>query len=59
MRSGSTSESVERKSTTAEKSSVLMSGDATLRTPFTPPLSPVKDGSKAIVRKPRFASPCA
>lgn len=47
----------EMKSTAAQKSSVLMSGDATLR--GEPPLSPVYDGSNAIARKPRSASVCA
>ena len=57
MRSGSTSSRTDRKSTAAEKSSVLMSGEATQR--GVPPLSPVYDGSKATVRKPRAASSCA
>ena len=41
----------------ADKSSVLISGEATLR--GCPLLSPVNDGSKAMVRKPRSASVCA
>ena len=49
--------SVERKSTAAQKSSVLMSGDATKR--GVPPLSPVNEGSNAIAKKPRSAISCA
>ena len=56
-RSGSMKSRVERKSTAAEKSSVLMSGEATFRT--SPPLSPVKEGSKARAAKPRAASSSA
>ena len=54
MRSGSTLSWIERKSTAAWKSSVLMSGEAVYR--GSPPLSPVKEGSKAMVRKPRSAN---
>ena len=57
IRSESTFSCTERKSTAAQKSSVLISGDATYL--GTPPLSPVYEGSKAIVRKPRKASSCA
>ena len=46
-----------RKSTAALKSSVLMSGEATLR--GAPPLSPVYDGSNASATKPRSAMVCA
>ncbi|MNL36113.1 hypothetical protein D3C87_1581810 [compost metagenome] len=53
IRSWSTEGCRPRKSTAAMKSSVLMSGEATLR--GSPPLSPVKDGSKARVAKPRSA----
>ncbi len=53
MRSGSTLGWRERKSTAAEKSSVLMSGEATKR--GSPPLSPVNEGSKAMATKPRSA----
>ena len=48
--SRSTLGNVPRKSTAAMKSSVLISTDAVLR--GSPPLSPVKDGSKATVIKP-------
>ena len=57
MRSGSTLSQSDRKSTAAIKSSVLISGEAMYRT--LPPLSPVNEGSKAIVRKPRSAMVCA
>ena len=53
MRSASTLSLSDRKSTAAMKSSVLMSGDAMYL--GWPPLSPVKDGSKAIVRNPLSA----
>ena len=55
--SPSTKSRVAKKSTAAEKSSVLMSGEATLRT--APPLSPIKEGSKARAAKPRLASSSA
>ena len=54
MRPGSTRSCTDRKSTAAWKSSVLMSGEATYR--GWPALSPVKEGSKAMVRNPRSAS---
>ena len=47
----------ERKSTAAMKSSVLISGEAIYLT--LPPLSPVNEGSNAIVRKPLSAIVCA
>ncbi|MNS35726.1 hypothetical protein D3C72_678910 [compost metagenome] len=53
IRSRSTDGCKPRKSTAALKSSVLMSGEATWR--GSPPLSPVKEGSKARVAKPRSA----
>ena len=55
--SGSRNARVERKSTAAEKSSVLISGEATFRA--SPPLSPMKEGSKANAAKPRPASSSA
>ena len=53
----STKSRVDRKSTAAEKSSVLMSGEATFRA--SPPLSPMKEGSKARAAKPRLANSSA
>ncbi len=53
-RSESTSSRVSRQSTAALKSSVLISGEVRLR--GVPPLSPQKEGSKAMARKPRSAS---
>ena len=53
IRSGSTFSHNERKSTAAMKSSVLMSGDAIYL--GSPELSPVKEGSKAIVINPLSA----
>ena len=54
MRSRSTFGSSPTQSTAALKSSVKNSAEATLRT--APPLSPVNEGSKASVTKPRSAS---
>ena len=48
MRPGSTSSRTDRKSTAAWKSSILMSGEFMQR--GSPPDSPVKLGSKAMVR---------
>ena len=53
----STSSRTERKSTAAMKSSVLISGEA-MNLGF-PPLSPVKEGSNAIVKYPFSAIVCA
>ena len=55
--SGFTFFCTDKKSTAAWKSSVLISGEATYR--GTPPLSPVNDGSNAIVKKPLSAIVCA
>ena len=57
IRSGSTFSFRDRKSTAAIKSSVLISGDAIYLT--FPPLSPVNEGSNAIVRNPLSAIVCA